>query len=124
MHYTLHLIGTVHDQDQPRGFWKIDKVEALIARNDGSTRGAVLRVANKGGKTTTLQRPVQLIYPLGVTQTQPELEPETEPKNPIPDDASNHPTHRATHPKRDSALRARDQVKAWTSELMEEDEPG
>ena len=100
------------------------KVEALITGNDGSTCGAVLRVANKGGRTTTLQRPVQLIYPLGVTQTQPELEPETEPKNSTPDDTSNPPTYRVTRPKRDSALRARDRVRAWTSELMEEDEPG
>ena len=60
----------VHDQDHPRGFWKMAKVQKLITGRDGQTRGAVLKVANKNGGHSTLQRPVQRIYPLGVTQSE------------------------------------------------------
>ena len=59
----------VHNQDHPRGFWKTAKGKKLITRRDGQTRGAVSKVVNKNGRHSTLQRPVQRIYPLGVTQT-------------------------------------------------------
>ena len=95
------------------------KIQKLLTGRDGLNRGAVLRVVNKGGKLTTLQRPVQLLYPLGVAQSVTgdednvqDPEPEREP--------SNHPPR----PQRDSAVRARDRVCAWTSELLEEDDHG
>lgn len=33
---------------------------------DGHTRGAILRVAARGEQSTTLQRPLQLLYPLEI----------------------------------------------------------
>ena len=67
----------VHEKDHPRGFWKLAKVQKLIVGVDGHTRGALLKVADKSGKPTTLRRPVQLLYPIGVVaQSQDETEPD------------------------------------------------
>ena len=52
------------------------KVQKLITGRDGQMRGAVLKVANKNGRHSTLQRPIQRIYPLGVTQ--PETDDESD----------------------------------------------
>ena len=114
-------IVLVHDPDHPRGFWKMAKIRRLLTGKDGLNRGAVLKVANKGGRLTTLRRPVQLLYPLGVAQSMAENESDSV-HGDIPEpeeEVSNLPPR----PKRDSALRARDRVCAWTSELLEDDEP-
>ena len=37
-------IVVVHDENQPRGFWKVARVERLLAGRDGLVRGAVLRL--------------------------------------------------------------------------------
>ena len=57
----------LHDEG-PRGFWKLAKIERLTTGKDGRVRGAVLRVLSKDGQATLLQRPLQLLYPLEVTQ--------------------------------------------------------
>jgi len=41
-------VGIVHDEDQPRGKWRIGKVENLITGSDGCVRGAVVPVKTKG----------------------------------------------------------------------------
>ena len=51
---------------QPRAFWKLGRVEEVLVGKDGETRGAVLRVAGEGRRSTILQRPIQLLYPLEV----------------------------------------------------------
>ena len=61
----------VHDQDHPRGFWKMARVQSLITGKDGVVRGAVLKVASKSGPPTTLQRPLQLLYPLEISSNFP-----------------------------------------------------
>ena len=40
----------VHNEDQPRGKWRIGKVEALVTGSDGHVRGAVVRVKAKAGR--------------------------------------------------------------------------
>ena len=37
----------VHDQDNPRRFWKVTSVQSLITGRDGIFRGATLRVGCK-----------------------------------------------------------------------------
>ena len=110
-------IVLVHDQDHPRGFWKMAKVQKLITGRDGQTRGAVLKVANRNGKHATLQRPLQCIYPLRVTQSKAFDEPEA------PDDAQNPELEEDCGteppcPQRNSAMKSHNRVRAWTSELM------
>ena len=39
-------IVLVHDQDNPRGFWKLTRVQSLITGRDGIVHGATLRVGS------------------------------------------------------------------------------
>ena len=48
-------IVVVHDQDHPRGFWKLAKVEKLLIGKDNHVRGARLRLPLKNGHVTILQ---------------------------------------------------------------------
>lgn len=61
----------VHDPDHSRGFWKLAKVEHLITDKDGVVCGTVLKVGSKSGPPTTLQRPLQLLYPLEISSESP-----------------------------------------------------
>ena len=55
--------------EQPRAFWILGRVEEVLVGKDGETRGAVLRVAGGGRRSTLLQRPIQLLYPLEVPRS-------------------------------------------------------
>lgn len=43
----------VHDQDNPRRFWKLARLQSLITGQDGIVHGATLRVDSKNGTPTT-----------------------------------------------------------------------
>ena len=58
----------LHEDNRPRGFWKLAKVESLITGTDGLTRGAAVRVHSSDKRCTLLRRPLQLLYPLKVHQ--------------------------------------------------------
>ena len=73
-------IVTVHEENLPRSLWRIAKVESLIKGKDGHARGAVVRLGERGKKSTTLQRPIQRLFPLEVQSTSRKLEPKTEPE--------------------------------------------
>ena len=78
-------VVVVHEEDQPRGKWRVGKILDLIVGSDGCTRGALVQVRSKGGKCTKLRRPVQRLYlPFRdavrsscPTQNQSELKPES-----------------------------------------------
>ena len=54
----------IEDRDQPRGFWRLARVEKLLAGHDDPVRGAEVRVSTPTGRLTMLRRPVQALYPL------------------------------------------------------------
>ena len=120
-------IVLVHDQDQPRGFWKVARVKKLIIGRDGLVRGAALGLPSKNGQQTTLQRPLQLIYPLEITQS--EYHPvnrsdegnatsqETPPENGPSKEDRVEPRSRT---QRLSASRARDRFKEWSREMLQD----
>lgn len=56
----------VYNEKQTRGFWKMGKVENLIVGRDEKVRGATLRVSSGNGKSSVLQRPIALLYPLEI----------------------------------------------------------
>ena len=48
-------IVVVHEENCPRGFWKVAKVENLLTGRDGLVRGAILRMPSKThGDTATM----------------------------------------------------------------------
>ena len=60
-------IVVVHSDNQPRGFWKLARVERTITGRDGKIRGAAVRVTNRQGRPTMLHRPIQCLYPLEIS---------------------------------------------------------
>jgi len=56
----------VHDDDLPRGLWKLARAESLVTGADGLVRGAIIRVKSRGNKSSTLRRPLQCLYPLEI----------------------------------------------------------
>ena len=101
-------IALVHDLDHPQGFWKLAKVHKFLTGRDSHTRGVVVTVANKSGRPATLQRPVQHIDPLGVSQFETFDEPEAPDNAEKPELEENCETEHPKHPQRNSALKARD----------------
>ena len=51
-------------EDKPRALWRLARVKELITGCNGKVRAAILTVPSKDGQTITLQRPVQVLYPL------------------------------------------------------------
>ena len=85
-------IVVVHSDDQPRNFWKLGRIEKVFEGADGQRRAATVRVS-KNGRTSTLDRPIQHLYPLEVVShnssvAEPEDNPEDESK---PDDPRPEP---------------------------------
>ena len=59
----------VHEENRPRGFWKVAKVESLSKGADGLIRGATVRLCSADNRLSLLRRPLQLLYPLEVHQS-------------------------------------------------------
>ena len=60
----------VHEEHQPRGHWKMGKVEPVMKGRDGKIRGATAKVITRG-KPTYLNRPLTRLYPLEVSEVKP-----------------------------------------------------
>ena len=114
----------IHDKD---GFWKLGRVKEVIVGQDGAVRGATVRVAGQGRQATSLNRPVQLLYPIEVSagvaspdaptnagEAEPELTgnlPDTEVSNHVDEpDKPDVVTHQ--RPRRAAAQNARDRLLA------------
>ena len=52
----------VHEDNKPRGFWRLARVKSLIDGNDGCTRGAILTMIYPNEKRMTLRRSWQRLY--------------------------------------------------------------
>lgn len=116
-------IVTVYDEGQPRGLWRMGRIEGVIQSPDGKIRSAQVRVQSKTGRTTVLRRPIQHLYPLEVgcredpIGSQPEKLP-TDVENAAPSvtqsDNQDPPTVIETsqggRPRRSAAIEARDRI--------------
>ena len=66
---SLGDIVVVHDESRATGLWRLGKVEGSISGADGQTRGAVVKVFSRKERSTTINRPVQRLYPLEIRST-------------------------------------------------------
>ena len=109
----------VHDEDQPRGKWRIGRIESLITGSDGCVRGATVRVKTKKGRSSMLRRPVQRLYPLEVQCRNDEPVPTVSSGRtvPVPTVSSvtpePQPEQRRTRPRRAAAVKADQRRKTW-----------
>ena len=106
-------IVLVHDQDHPRMFWRLAKVEKLMESSDNKVRGARVRVGSKRGRSSILRRPahVQLFYPLEV-----QCSTETQLSEPQKEEGEFQEA-RPEHQSRVATQRARDRMRSWCKEL-------
>ena len=58
----------VHDESLPHGLWKLGWVQEVFPGADGLPHSALVRVASRNKQHTFLKRPVQLLYPLEISQ--------------------------------------------------------
>ena len=106
---TVGEVVLIHKDGTPRSFWKLGRVKELLVGPDGKPRGAILKVAGKGQRTT-LKRSLRLLYPLEVTG-----QPDNAPSSPTQDtncsapesgEDNTEPT-RQPRPRRKAAVKAR-----------------
>ena len=119
-------VVVIYDKDQPRGFWRIGRVQEWLTGRDGRVRGAVLRVA-KNERCTILRRPLQLLYPLesGTPGDPSEEEAMAACDVPVPNEAEDPPAVLqeptcGRRPMREAAKRASENWRACIQELQDE----
>lgn len=110
-------IVLVHDEGHLRGFWRIGRVQRLIkgTESDGKTRGAVVRVRSKKRRTGTLNRPLQLLYPLEINCNTSEVNNELSPELESDTEMTNEPIR----PRRQAAIAGERLMKNWIQELKD-----
>ena len=53
----------------PHSFWKLGRIQDLIVGKDGRTRGATIGIAGRSRRFTSLNRPLQKLYPLEISSS-------------------------------------------------------
>ena len=103
-------IVVVHSDKQPRGFWKLGRVERTITGRDGKTRGAAVRVTNRQGRPTMLHRPIQCLYPLEISLQEKAVSPPNLPEANPDDNSGDADKVVVRRSKRAAASEARDRI--------------
>ena len=114
----------IHDEDHPKLYWKMGKVEDLIMGADGAVRGATVRTRSGSG-LVLLKRPIQRLFPLEVSSDpggtclstdHVESEQEVSLEKDLPE-PQNLPEPQRIRPQRVASQRARQRIKGWTDQL-------
>ena len=111
-------IVVMHSDDQPRTIWKLGRVEKVLQGADGQRRAATVRVS-KNGCTSTLDRPIQHLYPLEVIADNPIVAEQDNSEEGLSSE-SEQPSF--ARPRRSAAEQARDRILAhaaseWDDEI-------
>ena len=107
-------------EDKPRALWRLARMKQLITGRDGRVRAAILVVPSRNGQTSTLQRPIQLLYPLetDIKKSSDNQVPETGPTAVQPaqitqdslEESQDSPEEIRVRPKRAAALYAMERL--------------
>ena len=116
-------VVVVHEDNLPRGLWKLGLAKELIVGNDGYTRGAAVTTQSKRGKAKVVRRPVQHLYPVElcnppVEQADPDPDPEVNvPMEPAGVEVDSAPDVRGHRTRRSAAMQADRRRRRWIEEL-------
>ena len=109
----------VHDEIPLRPYWKMGKVNRLLMRKDGQSRGAEVRVQGRGSSGGGfLRRSLQLLYPLEVSCSTNEAAPQEQ----VPE-SPEQPTQgqaRGNRERRRAAVEGERIRRQWITELQDE----
>ena len=118
----------IHDENLPRGLWRLGRIKELIVGGDGNIRSAVVRVASQGQRPTVVNRPIQRLYPLEFNNQEmsdtssPDVEPTHAPTDTTSDDVLRQDSvQRARRPQREAFNRAQDRLQTWCQDLNQTD---
>ena len=105
----------VHDENHPRSFWRIGRIRDLVTskEGDGNSRGAVVQVMSKKGRTTTLRRPLQLLYPLEINCKCVEEQEESEIESNVQESTQ------AERPRRRAAIAGEQLIRHWIKDMKD-----
>ncbi len=108
-------IVLVHDENHPRSFWRIGRIRDLVTskEGDGNSRGAVVQVISKKGRTTTLRRPLQLFYPLEINCKCVEEQEESEVESNVQESTQ------AERPRRRAAIAGEQLIRHWIKDMKD-----
>jgi hypothetical protein len=111
----------VHDESLPRSFWKLGYVRNLIVGKDGQTRGATVSLASKNRCFTSLNRPLQLLYPLEINHPIDVVSTHQETGGSKTDDDSGYQPNDQlqSRPRRTSARKGEEKRRQWIHELQD-----
>ena len=117
----------VHDENLPRGLWRLGKVEELMVGTDGNVRSVALRISKKGANPLIIRRPIKRLYPLELSEQERLDQEHSDSVVAVPDDtdatAQAQPEDRSVkntteiRPRRQAFLQARDTVRSWCEDL-------
>ena len=103
----------IHEDDKPRGLWRLGRITKLITGKDGHVRAAVLRVS----KDCSLQRPIQKLFPLEIAQQRaPETTTTADEAEPQHEDSREERQDKVdSRPQRAAAVDARRRLAAYAA---------
>ena len=115
-------IVVVHDENLPRGLWKLGRVGELIVGADGNIRSAEVQVSSRGIRPATLRRPIRRLYPLEFSAKRPTSDQGKtqieEVRHAQPIEATPEPTESSKErPRRRAFIGAQDKMRSWCNEL-------
>ena len=106
--------------DRSEGITPHTVIEEVIKGSDGQVRGACVRMQTKTGRSTVLQRPVQLLYPLEINcqprndSNQDDVSATTTADSSMDRATDNNASQEIrSRPQRAAAVRARKNVATW-----------
>lgn len=106
-------IVVVHDEERPRGFWR-------LASADDLATGATIRMNSKNHRSSTLRRPTQLLYSLDL-KSEDESFASDDYGNPAMSNAGEglqQPFEPSRNPRRAAAVESQRRRRAWIEELV------
>ena len=112
-------IVLVFSDTQPRGLWKLAKVEKLMKGLDGRVRGAFVKISTKKKGSIILKRPIQHLYPLEINCLAGEKEVQSDSSISPEVVEEPQPKPREKPPQRKAAKEGRNKVKNWIKKLYE-----
>ena len=69
-------VVVVHEDNKKRLLWRLGRVTELLKGRDSVIRGAKVKVAERGKRTTQIERPIQKLFPLEMGQMEKRVQRE------------------------------------------------